>query len=301
MDVRLQIDATELSVRPRRIAFALLLCLLLWFYYSSIDGAFRRPSTAAFAPPSFLATEVARTRAASWQAASVKSGDGTTLCGWLFRPALPNGRSVLLMHETGGTRLNMLGDVKWLLRQGFTCLTPDGRGHGQSGGKLVTAGLLEGADVVRWVRYLREERGAEAVFGLGHSLGASSLIHGLALGAAFRRIVADSTGANVPTRYQLLAERYHMAPGLTRPLLWLLVEPALWNARWRYGVDLRSIAPVDWVRSVHAPVLLVHGDRDWFIPIEEARRIRDASPEANAHHHYNVASFMLSRKTSSIE
>ena len=199
------------------------------------------------------------------------------LCGWLFRPALPNGRSVLLMHETGGTRLNMLSHIKWLLRRGFTCLTPDGRGHGQSGGKLVTAGLLEGADVVRWVHYLREEQGAEAVFGLGHSLGASSLIHGLALGAGLRRIVADSTGANVPTRYQLLAERYHMAPGLTRPLLWLLVEPALWNARWRYGVDLRSISPVNWVRSVHAPILLVHGERDWFIPIEEARRIRDAS------------------------
>ena len=75
MDVRVQVEATESSVRPRRIALALLLCLALWFYYSSIDGAFRRPSTAAFAPPTFLATEVARTTGASWQAVSVKSGD----------------------------------------------------------------------------------------------------------------------------------------------------------------------------------------------------------------------------------
>jgi len=276
--VRLPIEATESRTRARRIALTLLLCLGLWLYYASIDGSFRRPSTAAFVPPPLMATEVARPIGASWQAVSVTSGDGTRLRGWLFQPALPNRRAVLLMHETGGTRLNMLADVGWLLRRGYTCLTPDGRGHGQSGGKLVTAGLLEGADVVRWADYLRQERGAEAVFGLGHSLGASSLIHGLALGAGLRGIVADSTGANVPTRYELLGERYHLPARLVQPLLWLIVEPALWNTRWRYGVDLRRISPVDWIRRVDAPVLLVHGEDDRFIPIAEARRIRDANP-----------------------
>lgn len=263
---------------PRRIAVALLACLVLWFYYASIDGSFRRQPTAAFLPPAFLATEVTRPIGASWQAVAVTSGDGTRLNGWLFRPALANGRAVLLMHETGGTRLNMLDDAAWLLRRGFTCLAADGRGHGQSGGQLVTAGLLEGADVVRWADYLRDEVHAEAAFGLGHSLGASSLIHGLALGADLRGIVADSTGANVPTRYELLGERYHLPAALARPLLGLIFEPAIWNARWRYGVDLRRVAPVEWIRNVRAPVLLVHGDRDTFIPIAEARRIRDANP-----------------------
>jgi len=278
-DVRFQIGPTESGARPRRIALALVLCLALWFYYASIDGAFRRPSTAAFAPPPFMANEVARSIGASWEAVSVTSGDGTVLSAWLFRPALPNGRSVLLMHETGGTRLNMLADVSWLLRRGFTCLTPDGRGHGRSGGQLVTAGLLDGADVVRWARYLSEQQPSVAVFALGHSLGASSLIHGLALGAPLRRIVADSTGANVPTRYALLAERYTLNPTVAKCLLWPVVEPALLNARWRYGLDLRSISPVDWIGKVRAPVLLIHGDRDRFIPVEEARRIRDANPK----------------------
>ncbi len=115
------------------------------------------------------------------------------------------------------------------------------------------------------------------MFGLGHSLGASSLIHGLALGADLARVVADSTGANMPTRYGLLTERYGAPASVTRSLAWLFVEPVLWNARLRYGLDLNQISPVDWIRSVHAPVLLVHGGRDTFIPIEEARRIRDAN------------------------
>ena len=262
---------------PRRIALVLLACLVLWFYYATIDGSFRRQPTAAFIPPPSMATEVTRPIGASWQAVGVVSGDGTPLRGWLFRPAMTNGRAVLLMHETGGTRLNMLDDAAWLLRRNFICLAADGRGHGQSGGQLVTAGLLEGADVVRWAQFLREQ-GVEAAFGLGHSLGASSLIHGLSMGADLRGIVADSTGANVPTRYELLGERYHLPAALARPLLGLIFEPALWNARWRYGLDLRRVAPVEWIRSVRAPVLLVHGDRDSFIPIAEARRIRDANP-----------------------
>jgi len=263
--------------RPRRIAFALLLCLAGWYYYSTIDGSFRRPSTAAFAPPSFLANEVTRPIGASWQAVSVTGSDHTVLRAWLFRPSGWNGRAVLLMHETGGTRLNVLGHLSWLLRSGFMCLAPDSRGHGESGGKLVTAGLLEGADVVEWVRLLRERERAKPVYGLGHSLGASSLIHGLALGADLRRVVADSTGANMPTRYALLAERYGAAAILMRPLLWLFVEPVLWNARVRYRLDLNQISPVEWIRSVRVPVLLVHGDRDAYIPIEEARRIQDAN------------------------
>ena len=275
---RLQIVILEPRFRSRRIAFALLLMLAGWGYYATIDGNFRSPSSAAFTPPTFLASEVTRPMAASWQPVSVTSGDNTLLRGWLFRPPVPNGRAVLLMHQTGGTRLNELNHVPWLLRHGFACLTADGRGHGESGGKLVTAGLLEGADVVEWARFLRDTERAQAVFGLGHSLGASSLIHGLALGADLRRVIADSTGANMPTRYSLLAERYGAPMSLVRLLGWLFVEPALWNVRVRYGLDLNQISPVDWIRRVRAPVLLVHGDRDNFIPIEEARRIRDANP-----------------------
>ncbi len=275
--VHFQVVTPASGSRPRRITVALVLCFGLWSYYAFINGSFRRPATAAFATPSFLANEVTRPIGASWRAVAVTSSD-TVLRGWLFRPVVSNGKSVLLMHETGGTRLNVRSHVPWLLRRGFTCLTPDGRGHGESGGQLVTAGLLEGADVVRWVRFLRDEESGNAIFGLGHSLGASSLIHGLALGAGLQRVVADSTGANMPTRYQLLAERYRAPVSVTRPLLWLFMEPAVWNARARYGLDLNRISPVDWIRGVRVPVLLVHGQQDHFIPIEEARRVRDANP-----------------------
>ena len=74
---RLNLTILEQRSRSWRIAFALLLCLAGWYYYATIDGSFRRPSTAAFTPPSFLANEVTRPIGASWQAVSVTSNDRT--------------------------------------------------------------------------------------------------------------------------------------------------------------------------------------------------------------------------------
>src|SRR5712691_5685975 len=91
---RLNLTILDQRSRSWRIAFTLLLCLAGWYYYATIDGSFRRPSTAAFTPPSFLANEVTRPIGASWQAVSVTSNDPTVLRGWLFRPSVWNGRAV---------------------------------------------------------------------------------------------------------------------------------------------------------------------------------------------------------------
>ena len=266
--------------RPRLIACALLALVALRIYYGFIDGSFRRPESAAFHPPGLLADEAAKRIGASWRTVETSSADGTRLRGWLFRPALPNGKAVLLMHETGGTRLNVMTHVPWLLERGFICLAADGRGHGASDGQLVTAGLLEGNDVVSWTGLLHAEPGVRQVYGLGHSLGASALIPGLALGAAMQAAGADSTGADMPTRYNLLAERIGLPVGVVRPALWLFFEPALWNARLRYGVDLERISPLTDISLLRAPVLLIHGTRDEMIPIGQARRMHAANPGA---------------------
>ena len=142
-DLPFQIATLESRSRPRQIAFALLLCIGAWYYYALIDGAFRRPYTAAFAAPSFLASEVTRPIGASWRAVSAKSSDNTAP-----RLAVSADR---VERQIGSADARNRRDASehetpcsLAAAQGFTCLTPDGRGHGESGGKLVTAGLLEG-------------------------------------------------------------------------------------------------------------------------------------------------------------
>src|SRR5260370_937178 len=84
---------------------------------------------------------------ANWEAVQVKARDGVVLDAWLFTPRQPNGSAVILLHGVGDTRLGTLSQAQFLLRAGFMALTPDCRGHGASGGALISSGIREARDV----------------------------------------------------------------------------------------------------------------------------------------------------------
>jgi uncharacterized protein len=124
------------------------------------------------APDSRAADYLARQNGATWQSAVLKAADGIPLQAWFFRPAEFNGGAVLLLHGVGDTRLGMTGHLQYLLRNGYAALMPDARGHGSSGGGLVTYGLKEARDAAMWAQWLRGQAGVERVYGLGESMGA---------------------------------------------------------------------------------------------------------------------------------
>jgi len=199
------------------------------------------------------------------------------LRAWLVQPDHPNGKAAVLLHNLKGTRLRVLPIAVGLLRNGFTCLLPDSRGHGASGGELITLGALEKYDVAEWVRLLRHDPAISAVYGLGLSLGASTLIQSLTIPLDFRAIVADSTGADPAHPYQYLSDRFHLPVMLTGPLGWPFVELLTWNARLRYNLRIERASPLEAIRSARVPVLLIQGTEDWLIPVQYARRLHEAN------------------------
>ncbi len=190
---------------------------LLWWYYGFINGLVQRPHAAAFDPPQPEVNDLCRAIGASWRSVSVTAGDGAVLRGWLTQPARPNGKAVILLHKLGGTRLSLLPIARRLLAYDFTCLLPDSRGHGSSGGAAVTHGALEKYDVAEWARLLRRDPDITALYGLGRSLGASTLLQSLSVPVEFRAIVAESTAPDLAHPYHYLADRFDL--------------PSLWRAR----------------------------------------------------------------------
>jgi predicted acyl esterase len=89
---------------------------------------------------------------ATWQPAVLKTPDGILLQAWFFRPSEFNGGAVLLLHGVAADRLGMTGHLDYLLRNGYAALLPDARGHGSSGGDLVTYGLKEASDTAKWAQ-----------------------------------------------------------------------------------------------------------------------------------------------------
>jgi len=211
------------------------------------------------------------------EAVEIAASDGVTLRGWYFGAPKPNGRAVIVLHGQTDNRMGVAGFAEFLVRHGYTALTPDIRAHGVSGGELATYGFLEADDTRRWVDWLLARQPGAQVFGLGESMGAGILLQTLNVESRFCAVVAEGPYANLrDIAYDRLSQRWgsSLSSFALRPVLNL----ALVYQRLRYGVDLGAVSPEQAVTRTRTRVLLIHGALDNNTPLQHSRSIYRANP-----------------------
>jgi uncharacterized protein len=228
-------------------------------------------------PDSDDARAVAVGSASTWEPAHVVAADGVALEGWLFTPHEPNGSGVILLHGVGADRSQMAQHARFLLRAGFTVLTPDFRGHGSSGGTVISYGVREAGDVHAWAGWLMHGRPIEHLYGLGMSMGAAVLIESLPLEPRFRAVVADCP---FDTFEDVAYYRLEHDSGLSRWMAWPVVQEGFLYARLIHGNDLYKASPAAAILSTKKPILLIHGAADTNIPPQESERLHALNPES---------------------
>ena len=221
------------------------------------------------------ADAIARQSAASWEPAQITAGDGVRLDAWLFTPRMPNGAGVILLHGVADTRVGMSGHAPWLLRAGYTVLLPDSRGHGASGGEIITYGIREAGDVHCWADLLLRQPGVTRLYGIGQSMGAAILLESLPKEPRFRALVADCPFA---TFEEVAYDRMVQHGPAVRAAYWPLINLGFVYARTRYGINLWQASPAEAIRASHTPVLLIHGTADENIPPRHSRELRAVNP-----------------------
>ena len=224
------------------------------------------------------ADTIARQGGSSWQPAQVVADDGVHLDAWLFTPREPNGAAVILLHGVGDTRMGMSGHAPFLLRAGYTVLLPDLRGHGASGGTIITYGVRESADIHRWADLLLRQPGITRLYGLGQSLGAAVLLESLPREPRFRGLVADSPFV---TFEEIASDRLTQAGLSSRAAAWPVIHLGFVYACVRYGVNLWHASPAEALRATRIPVLLIHGQDDGNIPPRHSRELHATNPGAS--------------------
>lgn len=178
------------------------------------------------------------------------------------------------------------------------------RGHGRSGGRSTVGDreVLDLAAAVAWARTL----GHAGVVTVGFSMGGSVVLrHGALYTDASE---ARDTAVRVPVREQRMeahlgahsdavvavsspARWYYRGTAPMRRLHWVVTRPS-GRLVGRYGFRTR-IATDDWnpvplppVAAVPliapAPLLLVHGDRDPYFPLDHPRMLAEAAGEGGA-------------------
>jgi pimeloyl-ACP methyl ester carboxylesterase len=152
----------------------------------------------------------------------------------------------------------------------------DFRGHGRSGG-LSTLGDREIADVDIALRYARE-LGYQRVATVGFSMGASIVLrHAALIGGADAVVAVSGPGwwyfrGTRPMRKVHWAVEHRLGRLVTRTLLHTRISSGRW--------DPVPMPPADAAaRIAPTPLLIVHGDRDGYFPVDHAEQLYQAAHE----------------------
>ncbi|HZN56416.1 MAG TPA: alpha/beta hydrolase [Candidatus Polarisedimenticolaceae bacterium] len=206
---------------------------------------------------------------------SFRNADGLVLRGWYVPAPASAGVSapaVAYGHGNATDRRHWLPLAAAVHDAGFAQLLFDFTGRGESDGEVITLGLHEARDLRAALDFLaaRAEVDPLRLALAGRSMGAVAAIYEAADDARVKALVLDSPYADFPALIdRALAER-HVPAFLVRRLLMAV-------AGWRAGYDPASVKPVEAIRRVRAPMLLLHGDADRVVPYSDAKALERAA------------------------
>ena len=183
-------------------------------------------------------------------------------------PGTPNAvAGVVTVHGAGADRREFLRHVPVFNAPGYPVLLFDCREHGTSDGDSagISLGIREHEDVSSAVAYMKQVRGLERVAVVGTSQGGASVILAAAADSEIDAVVAE----NPFTSIHALIAAAGPSLGQKTPefVLALVGSMAIWRMG---GMDVP--APIEVVdRIAPRPLLLMHGDADRVIPVQQTR------------------------------
>lgn len=197
--------------------------------------------------------------------------DGVKLKAW-FVPA-PSARAIVALHGGNGNRRAFLPMLDGWHKAGFNVLLLDYRNHGESDrdGHGLTLGINESRDALAAVDYLVRERGIDKVGLIGISQGAATAMIAAAQSPQVNAVVFQSGGFDIA---QMLQNVFPVLPGF-------MARNAARLFLWHAGVDFKSAMrlsypPLSAAKQVDIPVLLVHGDKDNIVNLNDAEILAGA-------------------------
>ena len=192
--------------------------------------------------------------------------------------------------------------AKGLAADGIATVRIDKRGMYASSAAIADANAVTidgyAQDVHSWVTSIRRRTGVRCVWVLGHSEGAlvalvagrdGSDLCGLVLvsgaGRPVGAVIAEQLKAN-PANAPILDQALHAIAELEagrhvdasqlHPALMPLFRPAVQD----FAINEMSFDPAKLIASFHKPVLILQGERDMQVSVEDARLLKRANPAA---------------------
>ncbi|WP_443078855.1 alpha/beta hydrolase [Streptomyces sp. NBC_01497] len=198
----------------------------------------------------------------------------------------PADRTVVVIAHgfTGSVDRPAIRQAAAVFARGAAVVTFSFRGHGASGGRSTVGDreVLDLAAAVRWARTFGHRR----VVTIGFSMGGSVVVRHAALyrdrpDARTDAVVSVSSPARWYYRGTAPMRRLHWV--VTRPFGRVVGRVGLHTRIHQYDWDPVPLPPVDAVPLIApVPLLVVHGDRDPYFPLDHPRMLAAAAAEGAA-------------------
>ena len=200
----------------------------------------------------------------AYQEIELLASDGIKLAAWYTPPR--NGAVILVAHGYGARRSEDFYNL--FAEHGYGVLAWDFRGHGASGGDMVTLGYYETLDVEAALEYALAQLGVEHIGGWGGSMGAVTMIRATAQRPEIEALVADSPFVTLEDELDL-----RLPYPLLNPFVRFFTEQET-------GLRLDMVRPVDEIGLISPrPVFLIQGMDDTMVPLDSAERLYNATGE----------------------
>jgi len=200
--------------------------------------------------------------------------DGTALRGW-FLPAATHagepGAAVVVLHGWGSAASDLLPAAPGLVAAGLSVLLIDVRGHGRSDPVDFMSMPRFAEDLEVAVDRLRADPRVDPdrIGVIGHSVGAGACLLAASRDPRLAAVVAIAAMAHP-------AELIRSSRGL-RSAPTSLARRVLTTIEDTIGHRFDAFAPINTIRRILAPVVVLHGEDDTTVPARDAARLVDAA------------------------
>ena len=209
---------------------------------------------------------------------TITSFDGLELHGNFYEYA-PGAPIELMFHGYRGSALRDLsGGVARCFALKRSCLIVDQRCAGKSQGTVITFGIKEHQDCLKWVDFVVNHFGLEVTIILtGISMGASTVLMAAShpLPPNVIGVLADCGYTSAEAIIKAVIRKMHIPVSLLYPFIKLAAK--------LYGhFDLECESPLESVKKCTLPVIFFHGEADDFVPCYMSQENFDACTSRKA-------------------
>ncbi len=175
-------------------------------------------------------------------------------------------RWVVIAHGYGGDGSLMLYAAKRFYDKGYSVLLPDLRAHGKSSGKYVGWGLKDKDDIEKWCQCITKTNANAQIILYGVSMGAAAVL--MAAGdnntKGISCVVSDCAYTSLKDiLYYRIRRMLHLPPRLVMYWLTPLCQKKM-------NLCIENASVLNQVKKCRVPVMFCHGDRDRFVPTDNA-------------------------------